>query len=153
MSYFAGIDYSSHAVDIVLLDEDSGAAKWEHYPLSISATAFDRTRSVRERVPTRGWWDDSSVLAVGIEEPRGYNSGALYRIQGAILATIPAELLVHPLVPSEWRKLVGLPGNASKDDVRQFTHGYVLWESTDACDAYCIALAVSKLVQQEEVAV
>jgi hypothetical protein len=149
----AGIDYSTRAVDVVLLDEDSDAATWHRFELE-GADAFDRTRSVREAMRRQhqylaSVWDD--VLAVGIEDPRGYNAGALYRIQGAILATIPQATLVHPLIPSQWRKTVGLPGNASKGAVFEFTMkhsgraGSGIWPQ-DACDAYCIALATRTLL-------
>jgi hypothetical protein len=146
----AGIDYSTRAVDVVLLDEDSDAATWHRFPLE-GADAFDRARTVG--LPSWLWLD---VLAVGIEDPRGYNAGALYRIQGAILGRLPKDLLVHPLVPSHWRKTVGLPGNASKQDV--WHHAISLMSNVngvvklgwpqDACDAYCIALATRTLLER-----
>ena len=145
----AGIDYSTHAVDVVLLDEDTDAATWHRYELG-GQDAFERARMVREAVrDSWAYWDD--VLAIGIEDPRGYNAGALYRIQGALLAAIPATTLVHPLPPSVWRKTVGLPGNASKRDVAEFVMDAVPPEMDapwpqDACDAYCIALATRTLL-------
>jgi hypothetical protein len=148
----AGIDYSSRNIDVVLLDEDSDAATWRRFPLT-GADAFDRTRSVRDAIYTRSWWSDSPVIAVGIEDPRGYNAGALYRIQGAILASFPDGLLVHPLIPSQWRKTVGLAGNASKDAVAERVRYLSLaaeengWPQ-DACDAYCIALATRTLIER-----
>ena len=144
----AGIDYSTRAVDVVLLDEDSDTATWRRFELS-GNDAFDRTRSVRDRFYTRSWWADSPVIAVGIEDPRGYNAGALYRIQGAILSCFPAGMLVHPLIPSQWRKTVGLPGNASKEAVGNrvpVSHWNIDWPQ-DACDAYCIALATRSMIQ------
>jgi Holliday junction resolvasome RuvABC endonuclease subunit len=83
--------------------------------------------------------------------PRGFNSGALYRIQGAILTRLPRTTLVHPLVPSSWRKTVGLPGNASKQDVARYVGNRRIWHETwpqDACDAYCIALATRTLLER-----
>src|SRR5574337_1266141 len=111
MSFWAG-------VDVVLVDEDTGAAEWQRWPLE-GQDAFDRARSVRLAMPGRGWWEDHSVIALAIEEPAGHNTRPLNRVQGAILARLPASLLVHPLRPSEWRKLVGLPGNASKAAVAE----------------------------------
>ena len=144
----AGVDYSTHAVDIVLLDEDTDAATWHRFPLA-GRDAFERARYVRLAMPGGSFWDD--VLAVGIEEPRGYNSGALYRVQGAILARVPLDKLVQPLGPSEWRRRVGLSGNASKEDVRVLVKAAAFlerigWEQ-DACDAYCIALATRSMIQ------
>jgi hypothetical protein len=164
----AGIDYSTRAVDVVLLDEDSDAATWHRFPLE-GADAFDRVRSVREsmRVPYPGLTDKwDSVIAFGIEEPRGYNAGALYRIQGAILSCLPTRTLVHPIGPSEWRKTVGLPGNASKGHVKLQVDAIRLRDAAyidhrgvqmvpeldnwpqDACDAYCIALATRILLER-----
>jgi hypothetical protein len=183
MSFVCGIDYSTRAVDVVLVDENTGHATWHRTELE-GADAFDRARGV----PTGGallcdkyaWkgalytyaydWDD--VLAVGIEDPRGYNAGVLYRIQGAILARIPRDTLVHPLVPSQWRTLCGMRGNASKADIENFANvsrmtkalrpegnsrvlslpgDYIDWPS-DACDAYCVALATQKLIQIKDAA-
>lgn len=153
----AGIDFSTKAVDVVLLDEDTDAAEWHRFELHGDG-AFDRTRSVMSAMPGPGhsFWDD--VLAVGIEQPRG-NHGVVHmaRIQGAVLTRIPTHKLVHPINPSDWRKTVGLPGNASKADVMAHT-----WKASrdsimyvwpqDACDAYCIALATRTLLQRHEAA-
>jgi hypothetical protein len=162
VSYYAGIDYSTHAIDVVLVDEDTGAATWHRTELE-GNDAFDRARSARDTriareklLPPFMSWDD--VVAVGIEDPRGHNAGALYRVQGAILAQLPVRLLVHPLIPSQWRKLVGLPGDSSKQQVASWAlkqPGIRDWPVPipfDATDAYCIALAVSKLVREQETA-
>lgn len=148
----AGIDFSTHAVDVVLLDEDTDRAEWHRFELA-GADAFERARNVRAAMPGSSFWDD--VLAVGIEQPRG-NHGVVHmaRIQGAVLTCLPRSLLVQPLNPSSWRKQVGLPGNASKDDVaRRAQAGLYLsghdevWPQ-DALDAWCIALATRSLIQQ-----
>lgn len=145
----AGIDFSTHAIDIVLLDEDTSAATWHRFPLA-GQDAFDRARKVREALHgTSGLWDET--LACGIEEPRGYGAGSLYRIQGAILSCLPHGLLVQPFIPSEWRAAVGLKGNATKDQV--YAHAALmrvpdgeLW-AQDAMDAYCIARATERLLE------
>jgi hypothetical protein len=117
----AGIDLSTHAVDVVLVPLDGNEPpQWRRYPLD-GPSSFDRARTVRDAMPPRtgGLWDD--VLAIGIEDPRGHAAGHAYRIQGAILSCLPQSVLVQPWIPSAWRKAVGLPGNASKDDVAVFT--------------------------------
>lgn len=148
----AGIDFSTFAVDVVLLDENTDAATWHRFELS-GQDAFDRARSVREAmIAASPLWDD--VQAIGIEDPRGYGAGSLYRVQGAILARLPHRTLVQPWIPSEWRKEVGLPGNASKLDVWEFVvdrapnHQEIhdKW-SYDSTDAYCIALATQQRLQ------
>lgn len=155
----AGIDFSSFAVDVVLLDEDTDAASWHRFELT-GQDAFDRTREVRAAMPDPSFWDD--VLACGIEQPqargpRAANIGALYRIQGAVLACLPCPLLVQPLLPSSWRKTVGLKGNATKLEVSVFADG--VWANPpddlpfDATDAYCIALAIRMLLCSSNVEV
>ena len=67
----AGIDFSSHAVDLVTVPYDgAGAPVWTRFPL-VGQDAFDRARSVADATPGRSstMWDD--VLAVGIEHPAG----------------------------------------------------------------------------------
>jgi hypothetical protein len=148
----AGIDYSTRAVDVVLLDEDTDATTWHRFELE-GADAFDRARNAGKAFHISSMlWDE--IVAVGIEDPRGYGAGALYRVQGAILGRIPAGVLVHPLIPSHWRKTVGLPGNASKDAVAEWATWKgglgakaVFWPQ-DACDAYCIALATRILLER-----
>ena len=150
-----GIDVSTHAVDIVKVPLDDGPPHWDRFPLVHPGDAFDRTRQVPLVVPgpAHSYWDD--VIAVGMEEPAGRNPGYAFRVQGAVLSCVPRDKLVEKLMPSEWRKAVGLKGNASKEDVRMFALAAVRdfagvdWRaaSHDCTDAYCIALATrSRLV-------
>lgn len=157
----AGVDFSTRAVDVVLLDEDSDAATWHRFEL-VGSDAFDRSRYVTTAMPFRtgAFWDD--ILAVGIEDPRGYGAGSLYRVQGAILACIPHGTLVHPLIPSQWRKTVGLSGRASKGEIAEWVFDRLEtkiarsrffgddFPAYDRCDAYCIALATRSLLQHGE---
>jgi hypothetical protein len=164
VSLVAGIDYSTHAIDVVLIDEDTLKPEWHRFPITDDAltgtwigNAFDRTRSVRQALAS-GYELWEQVLAVGIEEPRGISAGKLYRIQGAILTSIPYGLLVQPWIPSEWRKAVGLKGNASKVDIRDhflksLDGSPMSWPSVwdwpqDACDAYCIARATLQALER-----
>lgn len=161
MTSFAGIDFDSRAVHVVLVDEDTLQASYHRYELE-GADAFDRCRSIR-RIRWDSLWDD--VVACAVEEPMGHNTRPLNRVQGSILARLPDRLLVHPLRPNEWRKLVGLPGNASKADVVDFCcrdEGIVAFHSPqklftesapqDMFDATCLALAVRQLVTKEKAA-
>lgn len=136
----AGIDLSTHAVDVVLVNERD--PEWWRFNLR-GNDAFDRARYGPEPA-LQGWLNWSEIEAVGIEDPRGYGAGSIYRVQGAVLACVPLPLLVQPWVPSQWRKAVGLKGNATKEDVRAFVENLVpvatSWPQ-DACDAFCIAEA------------
>lgn len=163
--FVAGIDYSTHAIDLVLVDLDGARPPWWHRFDLHGTDAWERTRQIRQAMPgpSSQLWDE--VLAYGIEDPKGHRTQYLYRVQGAILACLPPSALVHPLQPSEWRRAVGLKGNASKDEVAHIsewnllnsplgridgTHDY--FESgwpQDAHDAHLIALATAQLLQQQ----
>lgn len=163
MTTFAGIDFDTHAVHLVLLDEE-GAARYHAYELE-GADAFERTRSVRDAMPPRTHWADEGVIAAGIELPFGPNKGRLWPVFGAIVTCLPRWLLVQPLTAGGWRRHVGLAGNASKDQVAQRVVDYgpphadptekmcgrrKCWCCTwpqDAFDAFCLALAVSRLAE------
>lgn len=142
----AGIDYSSHYIDVVLVDHQPHPrpkVHWRRYALR-GQDAFERARDVREAAPAWGewWWN---AVGIGLEEPRGVSPGPIYRVQGAILACLPRNSLVQPWIPSAWRKAVGLKGNCSKGDVAEFVHAHLGavadgWPQ-DACDAWCIAEA------------
>jgi hypothetical protein len=115
----AGIDLSSFFVDVVLVDQDTGRVDWHRYPLGSDGDAFDRARQVRLVMPgpTSELWDD--VLAIGIEDPAGRHGVIpLVRVQGAILACLPAATLVNAYKPARWKFLAGMPGGATKDMVR-----------------------------------
>lgn len=97
LTVFAGVDYDTHAVHVVLIPED-GRPEYNRYNLD-GETAFDRLRSVRDCIPVRGVWRDAGIVRLGIEEPAaGGRQGAgsavpkLKAVQGAILACLPAEL-------------------------------------------------------------
>jgi hypothetical protein len=90
------------------------------------------------------------------------------RLQGAVLAQIPARMLVKAWPPGSWRKAVGLPGNASKADVEHvslwqllnsppseqtsmYRLGIANWPQ-DAHDAHLIALATQHAITTEKAA-
>jgi hypothetical protein len=170
VSLVAGIDYSTHAIDVVTIDEDTLKPEWHRLDLR-GQDAFERSRDARVALmPSMLPFDWDDVVAVGIEQPRG-NHGVtyLFRVQGAILASIPSATLVQPWNPSEWRKAVGLKGNASKQDVRDFASAELRrelrdsegswgkpYEDTmvgwpqDAMDAWCIARATLQALERNE---
>lgn len=157
MSCIAGIDFSTKAVDIVLLDEDTHLARQFSVRLDFQngEDAFDRTRKVRAVMPSRGTWEAEGVIAVGLEEPRGYGTDTLFRVQGAILQCFPPNLLIQPWIPSAWRKACGLKGNGTKQETADWVnelHGWDLGWSYDAYDAYGIAYATRSVLETLEAA-
>lgn len=147
----AGIDFNSWQVDIVLLDEDTNQAT-HHVFVFGKGDAFDRARTVRQSLPSRSWWEDKGVIAIGIEDPRGAArnvDSVLYRVQGAILVCLPPLLLVQPWKPGEWRKQLGI-SNVGKEAPAQFAFDrWTGWPSgctQDALDAYCLAFATRQRI-------
>ncbi len=182
MSSYVGVDLSTHFVDLVKLDEESDRAEWVRVPL-VGENAIDRARSYRNRTidreewitprPSRDWWDD--VILCALEDPAGRgDTRKIARVQGVVIATIPARVQVWTLQPAEWRKACGLPGNCSKEQVKEWSDAkrtttdkvtvrngdrirvdfstmekLVLWPQ-DACDAYAIAYAARAINQTQE---
>lgn len=151
----AGIDLSTHAVDIVTVPlEGTEPPVWRRFELK-GEDSFSRARTVRDAMCNRTspFWDD--ILAVGIEDPAGHHgTNHIYRIQGAVLQCLPSHVLVQQWRPAAWKKAVKLKGNANKAEV--MTEVLVLepdaaydWDN-NACDAYMIALATRAVIQVGE---
>jgi hypothetical protein len=140
-----GIDLSSRAIDLVLLDENEQLAQWQRVELD-GATAFDRARDVAEKMPQPGWYEAHGVYLIAVEEPMGFQSRVLYRVQGAILATLP-DVPVWEVRPAAWKNALGIkqtekPTCENFIDRFDFSDGFcrrTVWKQ-DAWDALGIAL-------------
>lgn len=161
VSACVGIDLSTRFIDLVKLDEDSNRAEWVRCELA-GQNAWERTLGIQDamfRMNVHGdvrdsWWDD--VYLVAIETPVNDQRRVLSRVQGAILASLPARLRqphccwdVHP---STWKAGLGLKGKPTVADIDRLIDG-VWWmdashqpkrSETDVLqngrDAYCIAM-------------
>lgn len=151
MSHVLGIDVSSHAIDMVKLDETSNRAEWTRHELK-GKTAFDRLRQVPAAMPLASFYDDVYLTAIETPKTRFMPSAAaLFPVYGAVIAHLPARMLVWDVHPKTWRHALGLPGNATKEQVAAAVNailidtpgmggfGYIAWEQ-DAKDAYGVAL-------------
>lgn len=159
MSHFAGIDYDSGAIHIATVDEDT-VVMAESAKIDLTFRdddSFDRARRVRDLMPPRTSWRDAGVLAIGIELPfsRQRNSiVALSRVQGAILACLPRDILVLPLSPNSrdhgWKHLTVGKTNATKPEIKTWAiaNGAPTRLEQDFYDAYCIARATALLWQR-----
>lgn len=157
MSWIAGIDFDSSAVYTVLVDEDTGAYVDRHKAdlLCGPGNAFERARRVRDLLPARSRWADDGIVAVGIEATfsKGYQvTAALCRVQGAILACLPRDVLVVPLAanhaaPAGWKALTVGRTNASKADVKTWAraNGMPHGLEQDFYDSFAIARATRTL--------
>lgn len=149
----AGLDYSSHALDIVTINiEGNPEPHWTHVPMKRDGhrlPAFSAARHARQALDAcallGAFWDD--IVAAYIEHAFGPNPAPLLILQGAIMAQIPPHVICDELRPSEWRGLLalrlGVPKAQLKANARAYaiTHGAPDNWSGDAYDAMCIALA------------
>lgn len=149
MSVVLGIDVSSHAIDMVKLDETTNDATWQRFRL-VGRTAFERLRQVAEAMPTATFYDDVYLVAIETPKTRFLKSaGALFPVYGAVVAAIPGNLELWDVAPTVWRHGLGLPGNATKeqvalaaidlwDNIAQVA--YLDGETQDTYDAFAVAL-------------
>jgi hypothetical protein len=103
----AGVDSSSFAVDIVLLDDDTDTVHSFHHIVLPGKTPFERARGCRQRLPARSWWEDNGVWLLGFEDPFSHDAHvakALGLIAGAFAAQLPPDLTAVPTPPSEWQR-------------------------------------------------
>lgn len=157
MSLFVGIDYDSNAVYTAAVDEDTGELV-EHSKADLACgpgDSFDRARRTRDLLPTRARWQDAGVVALGIEQTFSHTFNAavaLARVQGAILACLPRDLMVIPMPAAHhggWKELTVGRTNASKADVIAWAiaNGAPERLEHDFYDAFAIARATAVLWQ------
>jgi hypothetical protein len=159
MSVIAGIDASTLAIDIVLLDEDSRNPTWTHCPLRPALEDGSRddlrpSRSVRDALPGRSGWEDQGVTLVAIEDPYSASlsvSKKLARVIGAVSACLPAGLPVLLVTPVEMRQWLGIQGRLNKEQLRAYAvqQGAPEEWAQDAHDAYVVALAALERIEHE----
>lgn len=150
-----GIDSSSRAVDLVLLD-DNDHGEWHRLELA-GETPFLRARDLRQKLPRGTFWDGVSLVGLEQTYSGAYSSAtALALIRGAIGALLPAELTVLETRPNEWQKLftgvAKLPAKSTmrKALIRGRCSELGFWAPDlpqDAYDAYGIAWAARAINQ------
>lgn len=139
--YVFGIDLSTFQIDVVWADvhRDPGDFHVWTGGLGKRGDAFDRARLVRETLEPE---DGSTtvpwlyMVAGAIEEPYGaghISTAAGYRVQGAIIASIPPRITLQGYAPSVWKKRCGAGGGAKKPAVAEHLRelGYRLTEEHD----------------------
>ena len=147
-----GVDLSTKAVTAFHLS-------WEAEPLNIwhcemkGKKALERLRSAYDAIGAIHWEKPSIIC---FERPAGKGAAAvmdIWRVQGFIIGCgwILEETIIWEMGPSEWKKLAGLPGNAGKEEIKQFALKQMRTDHLgdengrehpqDVYDAYCIALA------------
>lgn len=161
MSYYAGIDVSTLAIDVVLLDEDTNRAEHHRRRLDIGpGKALTRIRRIQDAMPARRQWADSGVLAIAIEEPynRASMSGQVPILMaiGGILQTIPTNIHVGLMRADDWRRACGLPTRGQRQDLKAAAIDFARrnWTNApahiddNAADAYGLAWAMRELAEK-----
>jgi hypothetical protein len=152
----AGIDFDTKRVHVVLIPDEGFTAEYHRIWLNPAADyGITAARTIRRAFPTRTWWEDNGVWLAGIEQTFSHDArtaGALGRVQGAVLACLPAAITVVPTPSHEWlRTFTGrakLPVRSSerKKLAREQAQALTRLElddwPDDGCDAYGIACAV-----------
>jgi hypothetical protein len=102
-----GIDISTRAIDLVRLAENDDVADWLSIPL-VGDNAWDRIRSIPQRMPHGSWWDN--IYLAAIEKPFGHGRDGTIRLaQGAVIACIPSQLELWEVAPATWKSALGVP--------------------------------------------
>lgn len=171
MSHIAGIDVSTTAVDIVLLDEDTRTPTWTHCPLQPALQNGSRddlrpARSAKNAIPGRSWWEHHGVVQVAVEDPfsnRLDTAKKLGRVVGAAACCLPPDMPVLLITPVEMRQWLSIEGRMTKEQLRGYAaeHGAPVEEWNrdaelwglktiqDALDAYVVALAALARIERE----
>lgn len=155
--YVAGIDFDTHGIDLVLLNEEDDRAIHGRWQL-LGHDAFERARYVQTL--DYHLWNSTAwrnVIALGIEDPRGPSRNVdapIYRVQGAILACLSSELLVERWMPQAWRKRLQI-AHIGKEPIREYALAHWLDApqavTQDALDAFCVAAATRAVLKRETV--
>lgn len=157
-----GVDLSSRAIDLVLLDENTDDAHWTRIQLD-GKDAFERTRDVPAKMPRLAWYDANGVYLIALERPFvRFGQDVIRLVQGAVLACLPRHIQTWEVTPSQWKPLLHIgirdkpvPGNYSVELQMSLIHEGDPWPQ-DALDALGVALyardtnhkAITSLLQE-----
>lgn len=117
MSKVLGIDFSSKALDLALLDETTNKAEHTRVPLK-GAESFAAALSVRQALRAAPIdFDSVYLIAVELPKARQFPAARSYgRIEVALALALPRDTPTLWLTPAEWhREFVG-KGNARKGE-------------------------------------
>lgn len=151
-----GIDLSTKAIELVLIEESTNRCAWDHIELE-GLDHFERLRNIPRKMPrwASGWYDDAGVMLVAVEAPFGRGQAGteakLNRVFGAIVTCVPPRVAVWEIAPHDWRRELELPGNAPKERCRERALELGAcpgWDDQNAYDAFCVAYAARRIDQR-----
>jgi Holliday junction resolvasome RuvABC endonuclease subunit len=143
----AGIDVSTKSIALVVLSSKTGdISRFDEFLIpdlrKLGGNKAERCRVIAETGFPAAL---KRVTVVYVEQPMGRQVkgvAEVERVVGSVIASVPKKTSVSLITPAEWKKAVGLKGNAQKDDIRAFADELypVLSESSqDLHDAALIA--------------
>jgi Holliday junction resolvasome RuvABC endonuclease subunit len=140
----AGIDVSTKAVSIVVLDVDGQVVVAAEFAIPKQKNKAERCRVV---IDTGYSFALVGVSVVYIEQPMGTSIkgvAEVERVVGAVISGIPPRTPVSLLNPGEWKKRNHINGNATKEVIAELVHELypeLAEKSQDIKDAALIARA------------
>lgn len=145
----SGIDVSTSSIAVVSLNTRTGALeKFDEYHIpdlkSLSYNKAERCRIIADTGFASGIRKSSAVY---VEQPMGRQIkgvAEVERVVGSVIANVPRKVSVSLISPPEWKRIVGLGGNAGKDQIREMAtaiYPVLIDSSQDLCDAAMIARA------------
>lgn len=150
----AGIDFSTKAIDVVLIADEGHQAEWHRFQIpKHQLFTAERARAVLAAAPARGWWEDNGVWLVGIEQPMSrfaHTAKSLGLVAGALISRLPRGLPVIETQPEEWQRMFCDPGEkVCKESIARASRRWLGppaygWPQ-DAHDAAGIAWTVREL--------
>jgi len=138
---YCGVDFGVRLVTICRLTTN-GTPRWTELKAEKGTDALEACRQLSAD-SWRWAWDTDCVW---VERSMGRyirSVSDLARVQGAVIATIRKQCTISEIPPAEWRRAIGLPGNAKKTDVMAWATASLdrAPDTQDMADAYCIAQA------------
>lgn len=149
-----GIDLSSKAIHIAVLEEDSNDAHVHVVRLDAQrGDATTRIRRMRDLLPARGAYQDLGVTLIALERPIAIHSSVPLMVYGALLQLLPAGVPLAELRADDWRRECALPIRGAKSDLKSGSKRYArtLWTNhpdifdDNVAEAYLIAWAAREI--------
>jgi hypothetical protein len=139
---YCAVDFGIRLVTICRLTAD-GTPTWHELKAEKGTDALEAARQIAASSWRWSWDTDCTWL----ERSMGRHIRSvsdLARVQGVVLATIPARIFVSEIQPPDWKRVHGLAGNAKKPVVMAWATDQLgeAPATQDMADAYAIAEAL-----------
>jgi hypothetical protein len=153
----AGIDLSSRALHVCMLDDDTNEATVHVVRLDVQrGDAEARVSRMRDLMPPRSSWSDSGVTLIAIEVPFFVGHQGLVPLlmtYGGLLQLIPPAIPRLRLKADDWRRECSLPTRGEKSKLKRASIEFARQVWTDppaalddnAAEAFCIAWAAREI--------